>query len=56
MIYRPEIERVSHYYGASLLSQFDAIIHLDHTEAVEPLDRTPRWDAEEPPDTHPTGL
>jgi erythromycin esterase-like protein len=56
VIYRPDTERVSHYYNAHLLSQFDAIIHLDHTEAVEPLDRTPGWDAGEPPDTYPTGL
>lgn len=56
VIYRPETERISHYLESRLLSQFDAVIHLDHTHAVEPLDRGPRWDAGEPPETFPTGL
>jgi erythromycin esterase-like protein len=56
VIYRPETERVSHYFEANLPSQFDAVIHLDQTRAVEPLDRTAGWDAGEPPETYPTGL
>jgi hypothetical protein len=31
-------------------------VHLDETSAVEPLDRTTRWDAGEPPETYPSGL
>ena len=56
VIYRPETERVSHYFHARLGDQFDAVIHLDHTSAVEPLERTSLWDAGEPPETYPTGL
>jgi len=56
VIYRPESERGSHYFHARLGEQFDAVIHLDHTRAVEPLERTSLWDAGEPPETYPTGL
>lgn len=40
MIYRPETERLSHYLKARLADQFDAVVHLDETRAVEPLERT----------------
>jgi erythromycin esterase-like protein len=56
VIYRPESERVSHYFEARLPRQFDAVIHFDETRAVEPLDRTPGWEMGEPPETYPTGL
>jgi erythromycin esterase-like protein len=56
VIYRPESERVSHYFEARLPQQFDAVIHLDVTQAVEPLDRNAGWDQGEPPETFPTGL
>jgi erythromycin esterase-like protein len=39
VVYLPETERVSHYFQARLSRQFDAIIHLDETRAVEPLPR-----------------
>jgi erythromycin esterase-like protein len=55
VIYRPESERVSHYFEARLTEQFDALIHLDETRAVEPLDRTPGWESAEPPETFPSG-
>ena len=56
VIYLPKTERVSHYFEARLPSQFDAVLHFDETQAVEPLDRTPGWDMGEPPETFPTGL
>lgn len=56
VIYRPETERQSHYFQASLAAQFDAVIHIDHTRAVEPLDRTSLWDAGEAPETYPSAL
>jgi erythromycin esterase-like protein len=56
VIYRPESERVSHYFEARLPQQFDAVIHFDETRAVEPLDRTAGWDKGEPPETFPFGL
>ncbi len=56
VIYRPETERVSHYFHAQLPSQFDAILHYDVTRAVEPLERTGAWDRSEFPETYPTAL
>jgi erythromycin esterase-like protein len=53
VIYRPESERLSHYFHARLPEQFDAIIHIDETRAVEPLERTSVWDADELPETYP---
>jgi erythromycin esterase-like protein len=53
VIYRPETERQSHYFAASLSRQFDAVIHIDGTRAVEPLERTPEWELSEPPETYP---
>jgi erythromycin esterase-like protein len=56
VIYRPETERWSHYFEARLPEQFDAMIHLDNTTALTPLDRTAGWDEGEPPETWPTGM
>jgi erythromycin esterase-like protein len=56
VIYRPQTERGSHYFPARLGEQFDAVIHLDHTRAVEPLERTSLWDEGEPPETFPSGI
>ncbi|MBB5958091.1 erythromycin esterase-like protein/pyrimidine operon attenuation protein/uracil phosphoribosyltransferase [Saccharothrix tamanrassetensis] len=53
VIYRPRTERQSHYFRARVADQFDAVIHLDETRALEPLDRNTRWDAGELPDTYP---
>ncbi|MCA9863558.1 MAG: erythromycin esterase family protein, partial [Thermomicrobiales bacterium] len=57
VIYRPETERFSHYFLASLPDQFDAVIHLDRTSALTPLDPDPGWEtAEELPETFPFGV
>ncbi|MGH9879814.1 MAG: erythromycin esterase family protein [Pyrinomonadaceae bacterium] len=56
VIYRPETERASHYFQARLSAQFDAVIHIDETRAVEPLERTAEWEAGEVPETFPTGI
>jgi erythromycin esterase-like protein len=53
VIYRPETERQSHYFRARVADQFDAIIHLDDTRGLEPLERTARWEAGEVPETYP---
>jgi len=53
VIYRPESERLSHYFHARLPKQFDAMIHIDETRAVEPLERTSVWDKGELPETYP---
>ena len=56
VIYRPQTERISHYFKARLPEQFDAVIHFDKTRAVEPLDRTELWDVGEAPETFPSAL
>jgi len=54
VIYRPETERWSHYVEARAGEQFDALVHVDETTALEPLER---WAAvEEPAETYPSGL
>lgn len=60
VVYRPETERRSHYLHARLADEFDIVIHVDDTRALEPLDplaeipaRTPQ---EEVPETYPTGV
>jgi erythromycin esterase-like protein len=56
VIYRPETERQSHYFYADLSAQFDAVIHIDETRAVEPLERNSVWEAGEVAETFPTGI
>jgi erythromycin esterase-like protein len=56
VIYLPESELASHYFYASLPRQFDAILHFDHTRAVEPLERTSEWNIGEPAETFPSGI
>lgn len=53
VIYRPETERASHYFEATLGEQFDFVVHLDQTHAVDPLERTSEWIAGELPETYP---
>ena len=38
VIYLPATERQSHYYHVRPSEQFDAIIHIDNTRALEPLE------------------
>jgi erythromycin esterase-like protein len=56
VIYRPETERLSHYFEAYMSEQFDGVIHFDETRAVEPLDKTAGWKHEDAPETFPEGL
>jgi len=51
VIYRPETERLSHYFDTQLPSQFDVMIHMDSSRAVEPIDRIQPDTAE--PETFP---
>jgi erythromycin esterase-like protein len=53
VIYRPETERQSHYFQTRLSEQFDAVIHIDETRALEPLDLTTEWERGEPAETFP---
>ena len=56
VLYLPRSERHSHYFMAQLARQFDALIHIDRTSAVTPLDATSGWHSGEPPETYPAGL
>ena len=55
VIYRPDSERLSHYFRARLSNQFDAVIHIDETHALQPLEP---WAVDEAalPETYPTAL
>ncbi|WP_431112708.1 erythromycin esterase family protein [Variovorax paradoxus] len=55
VIYRPETERQSHYFFARLPVQFDALLHIDRTHTVEPLDRGAATDSAGVPETYPSG-
>lgn len=56
VIYRPDTELISHYFRARLPDQFDAVLHYDHTRAVEPLERSAEWEMGEVEETFPSGL
>ena len=56
VIYRPQTERQSHYFHARIADQFDALIHVDHSTALVPLEPSPHWYHEEVPETYPSGL
>lgn len=55
VIYRPETERLSHYFRARLPEQFDAVLHIDQTTALEPLERW-AFDEVDLPETYPSGI
>lgn len=55
VIYRPDTERISHYFKARLPQQFDAVLHIDETHALEPLE-TWSHDEADLPETYPTAL
>lgn len=56
VIYLPATERQSHYFHVRPADQFDAMIHIDQTRALEPLETTSLWIAGETPETYPSGL
>lgn len=57
VVYRPRSERASHYFEASVASQFDALFHVDESSAVEPFDLPGHWHVHaRVPETWPYGL
>ena len=58
VVYRPVHERQSHYFLAHLADQFNAVIHLDRTRALRPLEREATWlhGEPDPPETFPSGF
>jgi erythromycin esterase-like protein len=55
VLYRPETERASHYFTARLAEQFDLLVHVDRTRALEPLEKWSRHEVDLP-ETYPTGV
>jgi erythromycin esterase-like protein len=56
VIYRPETERMSHYFHARLADQFDMVLHCDVTRAVEPMETSGSFERGELPETYPSSL
>jgi len=56
VVYRPETERFSHYFQAHLPQQFDAVLHIDRTNALRPLEPHTEPHPEEVPETFPSGV
>ena len=56
VIYQPQTERQSHYFHVRPSDQFDAMIHIDQTRALEPLEPDSVWIAGQNPETYPSGL
>jgi erythromycin esterase-like protein len=56
VIYRLDTERASHYFRASLQRQFDAVVHVDETRAIAPLDPSSLWQRAGEEQTYPTGM
>ena len=54
VVYRPDTERVSHYFDAVLPEQFDAYVWFEETRAVTPLALKPAGAGEDL--TYPSGL
>jgi erythromycin esterase-like protein len=55
VLYMPATERQSHYFFACLPRQFDAIVHIDRSSAVTPLETVGRSGGEAP-ETFPAGV
>ncbi len=58
VIYQPATERQSHYFHTQLPGQFDALVHIDRTHALQPLVPERHWHEGEGelPETWPSGL
>jgi len=55
VLYRPETERASHCLPTRLPAQFDVVVAVDRTRALEPLERWARHEVDLP-ETYPTGV
>lgn len=56
VIYAPQTERISHYFHADIARQFDAVVHFDVTQALQPLDPSDHWQPHIEEETYPSGL
>ena len=53
VVYRPQSERLSHYFTADLAQQFDAVVHIDRTSSLEPLRGVECHEPGDSPETFP---
>jgi EAL domain-containing protein (putative c-di-GMP-specific phosphodiesterase class I) len=56
VVYRPQGRTPEPLVRRQRERQFDALVHIDHTRAVEPFERAQAWALGEPPETYPTAL
>lgn len=56
VIYRPESERISHYFFADITRQFDGVVHFDVSRALTPLDPPIDQPEKTDPETFPSGI
>jgi erythromycin esterase-like protein len=54
VIYRPETERISHYFSTRIPAQYDALLHFDHTTPVDTLGPPVTIIGDEVPETFPS--
>ena len=54
VVYQPATERASHYFNTSVTQQFDWMIHIDTTHALEPLEPGKQWTSAVPPERSPS--
>ena len=55
VVYRPEYERYGNYVPTVLPRRYDALLYLDHTQALSPL-HVPESAEHEAPETFPSGV
>lgn len=56
VVYSPGTERRSHYFHTRAARQFDALVHIESTTALQPLEPGGRWSPGTVPESYPTGL
>ena len=56
VVYLPQSERRSHYFYTDLANQFDALIHIDTSNALKPLEKLTTFPEHEAPETFPSGF
>jgi erythromycin esterase-like protein len=56
VLYLPESERLSHYFETDLSAQFDAVLHVDETVALPPLDHSSLIAEPQVAETYPSGM
>jgi len=54
VIYRPNTEKGSHYSGSTITKEYDSVIYIDRSTALEPLDPTTTWQKDKQFIFHPT--